>query len=39
MKLDDQIYVDEGLRKEQVDKAIAMFGLDKDEEDEEDEII
>jgi hypothetical protein len=29
IKLDDQIYVEEGFRKEQVEKAIILYGLDK----------
>lgn len=29
MKLDDRIYVDQGFRKEQIDKAIEKYGLDK----------
>lgn len=29
MKLDDQIYITEGIRKEQLDKAITYYGLDK----------
>lgn len=29
MKLDDKIYVEQGFRKEQIDKAIEKYGLDK----------
>lgn len=31
MKLDDQIYIEEGFRKEQIDKAIVEYGIDERE--------
>jgi hypothetical protein len=34
MKIDDQIYLEEGFRKEHMDRAISHYGLDKEEEDE-----
>lgn len=29
MKLDDQIYIEEGFRKEQIDKAITQYDIDE----------
>ena len=31
LKFDDQIFVDEGVRKEHLEKAIALYGLDKNQ--------
>ena len=32
LKLDDQIYIEEGYRKEHLDKAITLYELDKRDE-------
>lgn len=32
LRLDDQIYLEEGFRKEQMDRAISLYGLDKEDE-------
>ena len=29
MKFDDALYMEEGIRREQLDKAVALYGLDK----------
>lgn len=29
MKFDDQIYIEEGFRREQIDKAVTHYGFDK----------